>query len=232
MNLADELDALLKANGADIVGFADLGKIAPETREGLPIGVSIGIALNPQVISEIQDGPTRRYYDEYERANTLLDTLGNQATQFIKDQGHQARWFAATNADIDPATLSTHLPHKTAATQAGLGWIGKCALLVTKQFGSAIRITTVLTDAELPANEPISKSLCGNCTACVDACPGNALTGNDWQAGLQRDSLYDAFVCRETALKIAATRTGIRVTLCGMCINVCPWTQQYIARSG
>lgn len=232
MNLADELNTLLKANGADVVGFADLGEIAPETRDGLPIGVSIGVALDPQVISEIQDGPTRRYFEEYERANTLLDTLGRQATQFIKSQGHRAKWFAATNADIDPATLSTPLPHKTAATRAGLGWIGKCALLVTREFGSAVRITTVLTDAELPTNEPVSKSLCGNCTACVDACPGHAISGKDWQAGLQRDSLYDAFVCRETALKIAAKRVGIQLTLCGMCINVCPWTQHYIAGSG
>ena len=94
------------------------------------------------------------------------------------------------------------------------------------------RERAVLTDAELPANEPVSKSLCGNCTACVDACPGNAMTGNDWRAGLRRDLLYDAFVCRETALKIAATRIGIRLTLCGICINVCPWTQKYIAGSG
>jgi len=230
MNIADELDILLKANGADVVGFADLGEIPPEARDDLPIGVSIGIALDPQVISEIQDGPTRQYYEDYERANNLLDTLGNQATRFIKGQGYKAKWFAATNVDIDPATLSTCLPHKTAATQVGLGWIGKCALLVTRELGSAVRITTVLTDAELPASEPVSQSLCGNCTACVDACPCHAISGKDWQAGLQRDSLYDAFACREAAHKIAATRIGIRLTLCGICINACPWTQKYIAK--
>jgi len=231
MNFADELDALLKINGADVVGFAGLGEIPPEARDGLPISVSIGVALDSQVITEIRNGPTRRYYEEYERANNLLDTLGNQATQFIKNQGHRAKWSAATNADIDPATLSTRLPHKTAATLSGLGWIGKCALLVTREFGSAIRITTVLTDAELPTNKPVSKSLCGTCTACVDACPGNALTGNDWQVGLDRDSLYDAFACRQAALKMAATRIGIQLTLCGMCINICPWTQQYVTRA-
>jgi len=228
MNIADELNTLLKANGADLVGFADLCEIAPETHGGLPFGVSIGVALNPQVISEIRDGPTKRYYEEYQRANNLLDTLGDQATQFIRDQGHQAKWFAATNADIDPATLSTRLPHNTAATQAGLGWIGKCALLVTKDFGSAIRITTVLTDAGLPANEPVNKSMCGNCTSCVDACPGNAISGKDWQTGFQRDFLYDAFACRRTAQQFSATREGIRDNICGICINVCPWTQQYI----
>lgn len=231
MNFADILNALLKTNGADVVGIADLSEITPETRDGLPIGISIGVALDPQVISEIRDGPTRRYYEEYERANNLLDTLGNQATRFIKDQGHQAKWFAATNVDIDSETLSTRLPHKTTATFAGLGWIGKCALLVTREFGSAIRITTVLTDAELPVNEPVSQSLCGNCTACVDACPGNTISGKDWQAGVPRDFMYDAFACQKTARQIAATQVGIQLTLCGICINVCPWTQKYVTKA-
>lgn len=59
--LRNELDALLKASSADLFGIADLGEIAPEVCDGLPLGVSIGVALDPQVISEIRDGPTRQY---------------------------------------------------------------------------------------------------------------------------------------------------------------------------
>jgi len=40
------------------------------------------------------------------------------------------------------------MPQKTIATRAGLGWIGKTALLITPQFGSAIRLNSVLTDME------------------------------------------------------------------------------------
>jgi epoxyqueuosine reductase QueG len=75
--------------------------------------------------------------------------------------------FMATTYDIDSQTLSTGLPHKTTATLAGLGWIGKCALLVTERYGSAIRLTAVLTEAELPCGEPVSRSRCG---ACADKC--------------------------------------------------------------
>ena len=43
----------------------------------------------------------------------------------------------------------TVMPHKTVAVHAGLGWIGKSALFVTEKYGSAVRLTSVLTDAPL-----------------------------------------------------------------------------------
>lgn len=226
--MADELKALLGSHGADIIGFADLREIAPEIRDGLPFGVSIAIALNPQIVSEIQEGPTKQYYAEYERVNQLLDSLGRQAVRFLEERGHRARWFAATAAGIDAKTLSTLLPHKTVATRAGLGWIGKCALLVTWTFGSAVRITSVLTDASLPTGDMIDTSQCGSCHACVDVCPGQAPSGKEWQVNLHRDAFFDPFACRKAARKLAISKIGIRDSICGMCIAVCPWTQNYI----
>jgi epoxyqueuosine reductase len=219
MTMPDELRNFLQSNGADVIGFADLSDIASDVRDNFRYGISMAVALNPRIISEIKDGPTKQYYGEYERANGLLDALG-----------HKAKWFAATRAGIDRETLATRLPHKTAATRAGLGWIGKCAVLVTRGFGSAVRITTVLTDVELPAGEPIDESYCGNCTECVDACPGHAPSGKDWQVGIYRDSFFDAFACRTTARELALKRAGIRETICGICIAVCPWTQKYVTK--
>jgi len=231
MTMPDEIRALLRSNGANMVGFANLQDTAPDVRDNFPFGISIAVALNSQIISEIQDGPTRRYYAEYERANNVLDTLGHRAVQFREERGYKAKWFAATSAGINPETLATPLPHKTAATRAGLGWIGKCAVLVTRPFGSAVRLTTVLTDAELPAGEAIDSSQCGNCTACVDACPAHAPSGRDWQVGLYRDSFFDPFACQKAAQELAAKRTGKRETICGICIAVCPWTQKYTERT-
>ncbi len=228
MVMPDELRTLLRSNGAEMTGFADLQDVASDVGDNFPYGISIAVALNPQIISEIQDGPTKRYYAEYERANHLLDTLGHCAVQFLEERGYKAKWCAATSVGIDPETLSTRLPHKTTATRAGLGWIGKCALLVTKQFGSAVRITTVLTDAQLPTNHPVDVVLCGKCTACVDACPAHAVSGKDWRIDLHRDAFYDPFACRKTAIEQMVKNTGIRETLCGICIAVCPWTQKYV----
>lgn len=231
VTLTGELRTLLRSNGADMVGFADLQNIAPDIRDSFPFGVSIAVALSPQIVSEIQDGPNRRYYAEYERANHLLDSLGYYAVEFLEERGHRTRWFPTTSVEIDPETLSTRLPHKTVATRAGLGWIGKCALLITEAFGSAVRITSVLTDVQLPAGEVIDVSRCGECRACVDVCPSQAPSGREWQVNLHRDSFFDPFACRRTAQEWVARRKGVRDNICGMCIAACPWTQRYIKRT-
>jgi epoxyqueuosine reductase QueG len=51
------------------------------------------------------------------------------------------------------------LPHKTAATRTGLGWIGRHCLLITRKFGSWIRLGTVFTDMALSSGKPIERSL-------------------------------------------------------------------------
>ncbi|HEY96883.1 MAG TPA: epoxyqueuosine reductase [Dehalococcoidia bacterium] len=230
--LHDELSTFLKSQGAALTGFADLHEIPPDLRDNFPCGVSIAVALNPEIVAGIADGPNQPYFEEYRRANQLLGILGDRAARFLEQKGYQASSFAATNAGIDPDTFSTRLPHKTVATRAGLGWIGKCALLVTPEYGSAIRLTTVLTDADLPAGKPVNASQCSDCTACVDVCPGHAVTGRDWQLGMPRESLYDFSACRETALDFEKKRKMVRDSICGMCIAACPWTIKYLKRAG
>ncbi len=131
---------------------------------------------------------------------------------------------------MDPATCCAPFQHKTVATRAGLGWIGKNALLITREYGSAVRLASVLTDAPLPVGKPVNHSSCGDCANCVGVCPGGAIKGINWQLGMYRDEFYDAQRCRETALAQAG-KVGIDRTVCGMCIAVCPWTRRYIEQA-
>jgi epoxyqueuosine reductase QueG len=229
MSLNNEIRTFLSSRGADLVGLADLGEIPVNIRHHFPFGISIGVALDPDIIRELNDGPTRRYYDEYVRVNNLLDTLGQSAVEFLKRNGCEATSLSATYGH-NPATLATPLPHKTVATRAGLGWIGKCALLITREFGSALRITSVLTDAELDAGQPVNDSICGECTACVTACPGHAPSGDNWQRDIPRDAFYNAFACRSTSSELAMRKIGSRETICGRCIAACPWTRKYVEK--
>jgi epoxyqueuosine reductase len=230
-SLDDELTSFLKSNGASLVGFAGLSEIPPESRNSFPFGISIAIALDPQIMAQVEEGPTAAYYAEYKRLNRMLDDLGQRAVKFLNDKGYQAEARPVTFEE-DRSTLTSRLPHKTVATRAGLGWIGKCALLVTKKYGSALRLTTVLTDAPLSPALPVNNSLCGHCVHCVEACPAQAHTGAIWQAGLPREALLDAFVCRDKARELSYKSFGERVSLCGLCIAACPWTKKYLARAG
>ena len=85
--------------------------------------------------------------------------------------------------------------HKTAATQAGLGWIGKTAIFVSPRLGPWLRLTTVFTDAELASAGPITEGGCAKCRRCVDACPAGAGRDTQWHAGMPSDELLDVVAC-------------------------------------
>jgi epoxyqueuosine reductase len=229
MNLNERIRTVLKEQGADLVGFADITDLLAEMTGGLNAAVSIGVRLDPSIVSEIFNGPTQRYYQEYQMVNELIGKLCRQIADLLTCSGGQAKAIEATTANFDTRTLSMPVQHKTIATRAGLGWIGKSALLVTEEYGSAVRLGSVLTDAEFETGEPINTSLCGDCHKCVDQCPADAITGSNWSVGTPRESIYDAFACRQTAMNLSMQQ-DINSTICGICINVCPWTQKYISR--
>jgi len=66
---------------------------------------------------------------------------------------------------------------RRAGVKAGLGSYGENGLLVTKEFGSAIRISGLLTLADLEADSPLSEDACDHCKRCMEACPVGALSG-------------------------------------------------------
>ncbi len=230
-DLLRELQESLLAGGATLVGCADLRPLPATVRHDLPVGIAIGVALAPSIVAELCGGPTKAYAAEYRRANTLLDRLGRRCAGFLQQQGSLAVARPPTVEKLDEETLATELPHKTIVTRAGLGWIGKCALLVTKQYGSAVRYTSILTDAPLPVATPVDEPLCGDCQACVEACPAAAPSGRDWRPGGARADFFDAFACCASARR-AGSALGINHVICGICIAACPYTQRYIGQAG
>ncbi len=219
--LSTKIRASLLEKGACLVGYADVSDLTYEAVAGLKNAVSIAVALNPSVVCEISKGPTIRYYQEYNRANNLLADLCDHTVEILISQGYKAVALEPTIEKVYLTSLDTPLPHKTVATKAALGWIGKSALLITKRYGAAIRLATVLTDAGLDIAAPVEQSMCGDCHHCVDHCPVKAIKGKNWQLGSSRDSIYDAFVCCETATKLSK-KIKVQSTICGICINVCP----------
>ncbi|MHB9032088.1 MAG: 4Fe-4S double cluster binding domain-containing protein, partial [Anaerolineae bacterium] len=95
--------------------------------------------------------------------------------------------------------------------------------LITRQYGPRVRLASVLTQAPLPAAQPVTVSSCGNCRRCVEACPANALQGVNWQAGAPREELVDVTGCAGTAHELLMARIGRDDTVCGICIAVCPF---------
>gem|GEM_PF-3055253 len=182
-----------------MVGFASLENLPHHSRNGFPYDLSIAVALKPSAIASLQNGPTGEYFTEYKKANEFLSSLGKVVVQLLHHYGYRAKVLEPTSEDFDPDTFSTPLLHKTMATRAGLGWIGKSALLVTQKYGSAVRPTSVLTDCPLPTGIPITHSQCGTCSRRVEVCPGSALSGKVWEITLPREAYFNASLCFQTA---------------------------------
>ncbi len=222
-----EIRQLLKEKGVSLVGFGDLQALPASERCDLPYGVSLAIALDPEAVKGIKQGPTMAYWKEYQRLNELLDAADESLAEFIRMRGFQAMPLTRSYMTWDREQYQTFLPHKTVATRAGLGWIGKCALLITWTHGPMVRISSVLTDAPLDTARPVNESLCGNCNVCVLACPGKAVSGNLWEPGMKREEFFDAFACARTCESLCKS-AGIEDSICGRCIYVCPYTKEYM----
>lgn len=231
-DLTQELKKLLLANGADMVGIGGLESVPESVRFGLPVGVSVAVKYPKEIIQGISDLPTQEYKNWYDALNERLDRLVSIGAEFLQSYDYQAK--AKTRAQVGAYgdDCLTALPHKTIATRAGIGWIGKCALLITEQYGSMIRLSSILTDAPLTASKEMNESRCGSCMACTNACPADAIYGIEWNPSIFRDELFDYRRCRAMAQTRSEQGFGQRVDLCGKCIEVCPYTQRYMKSSG
>lgn len=225
-NISDILKEKLVENGASLVGFADLSQIEYPTSIALQYGVSIAVAMTPSIVRGIANGATLEYYAEYNHLNKKLQELVGIGCEILQEYKYQALGQTVTSYTQNDA-FRTALPHKTVATRAGLGWIGKNALLVTQKFGSALRLSSILTNAPLETGIPVNESRCDRCTYCTEACIAQAVKGIKWDVSRDRDTFFDAIACRTTARESAA-KIGLDGTFCGKCIEVCPYTQRYI----
>ena len=229
MNLSRKLRKYLIRNGASEVGFADITNFT--TKKGLNRGVVFYIAYPKEIIRNMKNAPTPEYLTELINLNSRLDELGMKCEEFLIKQGFNAYAQTKKRLGTDLGEFNSfELPHKTIATRAGLGWIGKSALFTTSKYGSALRLSSVLTDAPLDIGTPILKSKCGKCEMCKDACLGGAISGREWNYKLKRNEFYDDKKCEKYALKISKENLGKADTVCGKCIYACPHTQKYIKR--
>lgn len=217
-----ELEKILKEAGAELVGFSSLGENRSPEHPEYGYAVTIVRKLSRAVIKTINSAPTMEYFQHYRATNARLDSIALDAVSFIENAGYLALPVAASQSTPDKKDEYRGIfPHKTGAVLSGLGFIGKNGLLIT-EYGSAVRLASVLTDMPLSAQKEIKPCLCGDCQICKNACPAGAITGELYVNGAERSTIFDAKKCSE---HMKTYKNIGRGAVCGICISVCPYNK-------
>ncbi|MBE9547353.1 MAG: epoxyqueuosine reductase [Proteobacteria bacterium] len=218
---------------AGLVGVADVEPLRelevnpPDLLGGFTRAVSIAVQIPVSIFEAISDKPTPIYSAMYETANNTLDKLAFQTAVALEKDGFCSLPIPASQV-LDREDWSAAISHKAVARMAGLGWQGKNLLLITPEYGSRVRLATVLTEAPLVADVPV-ENRCGECMLCRDACPVGAIKGINTEDHYKsrEDALYFN-KCVEKLTGEFAKLPDIGFPICGICIKVCPFSRKII----
>lgn len=112
---------------------------------------------------------------------------------------------------------------KAWAAKSGLGWIGKNSNLITKQVGSFYFIAELIIDLELEYDTPTTDH-CGSCTACIDACPTQAIIQPYVVDGSKCIS-YFTIELKDNIPQEMKGKFDDWMFGCDVCQDVCPWNR-------
>jgi len=112
---------------------------------------------------------------------------------------------------------------KAWAAKSGLGWMGKHSNLLTQQIGSFYFIAELIVDLELEYDSPVTDH-CGSCTACIDACPTEAIVEPYVVDGSKCISYYTIELKNEIPASVKG-KFDDWVFGCDVCQDVCPWNR-------
>jgi epoxyqueuosine reductase len=209
-------------DGVDLVGFAPIERFAdlpednrpttflPTAQSVIVIGSQLFQVLTKQLTAfkKVGEVSFRDFYDAHnETVIHDLKQTGYRIARFLTNQG-----YGSINIGMDLTdyrTITGAFSFKYAAVQAGMGVIGKNGLLITPSYGPRVKLSAVLTEAELEGDPLVEEDICGDCSICIKVCPSGALKEPEGQARPN----YDRFVC----CSFYTANEG-----CGLCMAKCP----------
>ena len=136
------------------------------------------------------------------------------------------KWIKNTSEEIEGVACVDTSPimEKSWAQKAGLGWQGKHTNLISRDFGSWLFLGEIILNIPLDYDKPFIEDLCGSCTACIDACPTNAITS--YQLDSNKCISYRTIEHRGE-FNENENNLDDWIYGCDICQEVCPWNEKF-----
>lgn len=192
----EEVKELFLSLGAELCGIAPVDRFgtAPEgfhPQDVYPQCRSV-ISFACRMPAAVLSCPTSAVYTRTRNsAADKMDAIALNACIELEKMGVMAVPIPANESVWDEKTGRNRsiVSLKHAAQAAGLGSIGRHSLLITPQLGSMVWLGAVLTDGEWEG-DPLLEPACTGCNRCVEACPVNALAGEQVNQGACWDHAF------------------------------------------
>jgi epoxyqueuosine reductase len=195
----------------------DPRKLMPDARSVVVLGLNYGPSVDPLAALA---RPGVGAISVYARHRDYHDVIKGKLKELAAFLVAAAR---PKQADVKVFVDSAPLLEKPLAARAGLGWQGKHTNLVSREFGSWLFLGAILTDLELPP-DPAETDHCGQCRACLDACPTGAFPA-PYQLDARRCISYLTIEHEGPIPRELRVAIGNRIYGCDDCLAVCPWNK-------
>ena len=185
----------------------------------------------PDVKSVISVG--MNYYSGYDQSNLNSSNKfsnyawGEDYHDVLKSRLYKLlSWLKKEMIDLNGIACVDTSPvmDKVWAQRAGLGWQGKHTNLITTDYGSWLFLGELLVNIELDYDELFNEDLCGSCTACIDACPTQAL--GEYEIYAEKCISYLTIEHRGD-FPDDNSELHNWIYGCDICQEVCPWNEKF-----
>ena len=223
--LKQRLKREAKRLGVNLIGFANVERWEEHphtTPEYYPHTIwpwaKTVIVLAVQIyLPMLETTPSVVYSELYNTTNRMLDEVAYRMANTLNTLGFRAHFFPRDcYGDISVLVKKPEaaFSHVIAGYYAGIGTIGMNHTLLTEEYGSRIRLVSVITDGPLTPDPMIEKDLCIRCMQCVKQCPVGAFT--------PRDDRICADMDKHRCARYHQQLKGEFRYPCGRCTAVCP----------
>ena len=193
---------------------ADLQILFPEARS------IVVAALNYYTPHNHAGRPDKGKISRYAWGDDYHDVLREKLNELLE-------WIKAEQPDAEGKVCIDTAPmmDKAWASRAGLGWIGKHSNLITREIGSWVFIGSIILNIDLDHADEVVEDHCGTCTACIDACPTDAIV-EPYVVDSRRCISYATIELRtETLPEEIIPKLEGWIYGCDICQDICPWNR-------